>query len=198
MNRDELLDRIAEIRVWKRADERAVSKPLLLLYALAQCARGVRDLRFCDIDPVIQGLLREFGPHRQSYRPEYPFWRLQSDDLWEVEDANGLPRRQSNTDVKRSVLLEHNIAGRFPEEIYSLLVSDQQLVNEIAHSILDAHFVESTHEEILSAVGLSVDRTTSGRRRRDPTFRSRVLNAYEHRCAICGFRGKPGPVRDWT
>lgn len=187
MNRQELLDRVAEVRVWKRAGERAVSKPLLLLLALAKCVQEVRDLRFADVDPIIQDLLREFGPHRQRYSPEYPFWRLQNDGLWEVEDAEDLPRRQSNTDAKRSVLLERNVAARFPEEIYDLFAANHQLVYEVAHSILDSHFAESMHDEILSAIGLSIDWSTSRRRRRDPGFRERILNAYEHRCAICGF-----------
>lgn len=59
---------------------------------------------------------------------------------------------------------------------------------EIAIWILDAHFPESLHSEILSAVGLDADlREVSRRRRRDPQFRDRILTAYEYRCAVCGF-----------
>lgn len=188
MRRDELLDRVAGVRIWRRAGQRAVSKPLLMLLALAKCTQGERELRFADIDPVMQDLLREFGPSRSSYHPEYPFWRLQNDGLWEVEDADDLPTRESNTDARRSVLLDKNSAGRFPKAVYDLFAADRQLVADVVHSLLDAHFAQSMHDEILSAVGLSIDWTTSRRQRRDPAFRDRVLRAYEHRCAICGLQ----------
>jgi putative restriction endonuclease len=59
----------------------------------------------------------EFGPRRQSYHPEYPFWRLQNDDLWELTNAEELETRRGNTDAKKTELLEHKVAGGFPPEI---------------------------------------------------------------------------------
>jgi putative restriction endonuclease len=46
----------------------------------------------------LTGLLKEFGPPRQSYHPEYPFWRLQNDGAWEVHAAGSLKARKGNTD----------------------------------------------------------------------------------------------------
>jgi len=36
------------------------------------------------LEPDLERLLFEFGPPRKAYHPEYPFWRLQNDGVWEV------------------------------------------------------------------------------------------------------------------
>jgi hypothetical protein len=38
--------------------------------------------------PFIE-LLQEFGPPRKAYHPEYSFWFLRSEGIWEVEPATG-------------------------------------------------------------------------------------------------------------
>ena len=65
------------------------------------------------------------------------------------------------------------------------LAAVPELVTRIAGRILERHFPESLHQDILDAVGLTVG-TVVGPRKRDPAFRQRVLKAYEYRCAICG------------
>lgn len=91
------------ITVWRRGDERAPHKPLLALYAIARLLRSrERMIPYSEIDRELGKLLIEFGPRRQSYHPEYPFWRLQNDGLWEVSPTKGLATRSSNTDPKRS------------------------------------------------------------------------------------------------
>ena len=54
-------------------------------------------------------------------------------------------------------------------------------------------FLESLHQDILDAVGLTFE-TGSKARKRDPAFRQRVLKAYEYRCAVCGFDVRLGTV----
>src|SRR5262249_26056526 len=63
----------------------------------------------------------------------------------------------------------------------------------IASRILEEHFPESLHPDILSAVGLTLE-TADARRKRDPKFRQMVLTAYEWRCAVCGFDVRLGSV----
>ena len=47
----EVLDRFAGINVWKRGEERAPHKPLLILYALARLQRGEpRLVRFDELE----------------------------------------------------------------------------------------------------------------------------------------------------
>jgi putative restriction endonuclease len=77
--------------------------------------------------------------------------------------------------------------------VQAALASDPGLVAAIASRILEQHFPESLHTDILNAVGLTLE-TTVTRRRRDPTFRQRVPSAYEYRCAVCGFDVRLGTV----
>jgi putative restriction endonuclease len=105
-----------------------------------------------DRDP--RALLLHFGPHRKSQHPEYPFWRLQNDGLWELHGADLVKPRASNNDAKRSELLKHHVEGGLPESIFAALRARSRLLAAVAQRLLDANFPASMHEDILSAVGL--------------------------------------------
>ncbi|MGD9546708.1 MAG: phosphorothioated DNA-binding restriction endonuclease [Candidatus Krumholzibacteriia bacterium] len=185
--REAILDKFREINVWKRGDERAPNKPLLLLFALARVSRNEdREVRYPEIHEKVGGLLREFGPPRQVVHPEYPFWRLQNDGIWIVRDTDkpGMPAR--NGDPKVSVLVKHQISAGFNPEFDQALRNDSALIAESAGIILEAHFPASIHDDILSAVGMQL-REAFTRRQRDPAFREKVLSAYGRRCAVCGY-----------
>jgi putative restriction endonuclease len=66
-------------------------------------------------------------------------------------------------------------------------------VTDIAARLLERHFPESIHPDILDAVGLTPG-AAPAERKRDPKFRQRVLVAYEWRCAVCGFDVRLGSV----
>ena len=142
---------------------------------------------YAEIDRELGKLLVEFGPRRQSYHPEYPFWRLQNDGLWEVSPTEGLVTRSSNTDAKKSELLEQNVHGGFLPEIYAILSQDKHLVRQIVQDLLNANFPESIHQDILDAVGIELAIDTRMVIGRSPDFRDRILRAYEYSCAVCGF-----------
>jgi putative restriction endonuclease len=195
MQQEQIQKLFSQINVWKRGTERAPHKPLLLLYALAKCSRGeFREIPYTEIDCELRKLLIEFGPTRQTYHTEYPFWRLQNDGLWELYGAKGLESRQSNTDTKKSELLKHNVKGGFLKPIFEELCSNPRLLSLIAHEILDLNFPTSIHEDILAAVGLEIEIEHVGRKKRDPLFRARIMKAYEYRCAICGFDVRLGTI----
>lgn len=188
MDRDQLKSLFENINVWRRGSERAPRKPLLLLYALGKCSRREpRAIPFSEIAPALQKLLHEFGPSRKAYHPEYPFWWLQSDGIWKLSETENLEKRKGHTDPKKSELLRHNVTGGFPEPIYNLLCQDSQLIVEITQEVLDRSFPSSIHEDILDAVGIELNIQVVTRTRRTPDFRDRVMRAYEHRCAVCGF-----------
>jgi putative restriction endonuclease len=193
---DPILQRFDRLNVWSRGDQRAPHKPLLVLYALARWSRGERgDLPFREVEKPLTELLREFGPSRKSDHPEYPFWRLQNDGVWVVSDSSTMKPRQSNGDPPKGELLAHEARGGFSPEVQAALRTNPGLVAEIATHLLEGHFPESLHPDILSAVGLSLGATTTTeRKRRDPDFRKRVLTAYEYRCAVCGFDVRLGSV----
>jgi putative restriction endonuclease len=54
-------------------------------------------VEYAKVDADLGKLLVEFGPRRQSYHTEYPFWRLQNDGLWELTRTEGLTTRRGNT-----------------------------------------------------------------------------------------------------
>jgi putative restriction endonuclease len=186
-------DRFGDLTVWKRGDQRAPHKPLLVLYAMGRLAQGDRWLRFSEIESDLTELLKEFGPPRKSHHPEYPFWHLQSDGVWVVPEAEILEMRQSASNPPKTELREKEARGGFPEDIYRAFRDDLELRREIAQLLLSAHFPSSLHEDIATAVGLDLEGTTS--ERRDPEFRTRVLRAYQYQCAICGFDLQVGTNR---
>jgi putative restriction endonuclease len=195
MTSDEIRELFRAITVWRRGDERAPHKPLLALYAIARLLRGgERMIPYTEVDRELGKLLIEFGPRRQSYHPEYPFWRLQNDGLWEVSPTEGLATRRSNTDVKKSDLIEHNVHGGFLPEIYNKLLQDKHLVRAIAQDLLDANFPESIHQDILDEVGIEFEIGTRMVMVRSPDFRERILRAYEYSCAVCGFDVRLGTI----
>jgi putative restriction endonuclease len=79
--------------------------------------------------------------------------------------------------------------------VRAALQQDPSLLQEVARRILNAHFPETLHADILAAVGLNLTENATARsegseykrRHRDPTFRERVLRAYEYRCCVCGY-----------
>ena len=127
--------------------------PLLLLYALGRLSRGVgKSMPFREVAPELTELLREFGPSRKSYHPEYPFWRLQNDGIWVVNKADELRRRTGQTDVPKRELLDHDVHAHFDDEISDRLQCEPTLVTDIALRLLDGHFPVSIHQDILDAV----------------------------------------------
>lgn len=189
MDAQVLLDRVGKLKVWSRGNERAPHKPLLLLYALARLQRGGDQwLSYESVDRDVGELLREFGPPRKSYHPEYPFFRLQHDELWTLDGIEKTTPRTGHADPRKSELLRHGVRGRLAPDVIELLSEHPQLIGIAAREVLDAHFPASLHEDLLAAVGLDVEpRTLVPQRARDPAFRERVLVAYERRCAICSY-----------
>ena len=82
--------------------------------------------------------------------------------------------------------------GGFNNDVYGYLSSNRSSAIRIVNSILNNNFPESIHEDILQAVNLEVQEEAINRNRRDPYFRDRVLTAYEHQCAVCGFNVRVG------
>lgn len=192
MTKKDVVKLFDKINVWERGGQRAPHKSLLLLYALARCQQGAdRLIPYFEIDDTLRKLLMEFGPPRKSYHPEYPFWRLQNDNIWEIPNKEKLARRKGNTDAKKSELLKHDVHGGFSQTIYEYLASDPELRVRLIKDILTKSFPESIHEDIIEAVGLStID--NQKRPQRNPEFRDRVIRAYEHKCAVCGYNVKIG------
>lgn len=192
MDSTELKDRISKLTIWKKNGQRAPHKPLLVLYALGKLQANIRYLPYEQVKSDLTNLLKEFGPYRKSYHPEEPFVRLFNDGIWLLN------HNREDIHIENNWLLKNEIIGGFSEKVISLLNNNDSLVQEIATIILNEHFSETLHEDILQAVGLNISGTistninTSKKRIRDPQFRDKILRAYEYSCAVCGFNVRLG------
>ena len=196
---DEWRTALGNLNTWKRGNQRAVHKPLLSLMLLARAeAGGDSSVRFEEIYEQLHCLLHDFGPRRKSLHPEYPFWHLQSDGFWHVEEAEALPLRKAGNSPTKSTLLKMDAAGFVPDELWRVLAEDARLRLELTNLVLKQFWPETQHGKIKQAVGLpdgyipTTGTETSKKLKRDPEFRKAVLRAYEHRCAVCGYDGRLG------
>lgn len=195
MDSGELLHIFTGITVWKQGDKRAPHKPLLILYMLGRLKRGEHGtVSFDEMDMEVGKLLAEFGPDRKT-QPLYPFWYLQNDGLWILNNVDKSDEGPLGPPPTKTYFRSRDVRGGFPDGIVHTLVSNPDLIRQIATKILSDNFPSTLHEDILQAVGLDLNPDgvavksvkSEPKRSRDPEFRKRVLRAYEYRCAVCGF-----------
>jgi len=192
---DTYLNRIRRLNVNRTGERRAPHKPLLLLIAIAKLLREEREIPFSDVEAILTPLLKAYAPPVQGrYQPELPYWHLRTDGLWDVPGAESF-ERQAGGFPKMAEL--RSSAGNLDGDFAAALSADPGLAQAVVIILLEEHFPESLHADIIAAVGLEIPKSTTvsdrqqvthTQRRRDPRFRQSVLRAYEHRCAVTGFR----------
>lgn len=166
---------------------RAPHKPLLVLYALAKLLAGQNEIIFAEAENDLRNLLDDFGPPRRKNRPEYPFWRLQKDHVWQVDLLVPIKENKSG-DVGKKALIDAGAKGFFTTELISNFRKNPKKIRQLVEEILVANFPETIHEDILQAVGIDLEEIGKASRGvRCPKFREKVLQAYGYRCAVCGF-----------
>lgn len=201
---DHIRARFATLNTWRRAGVRAPHKPLLLLFALGRVLRGEdRLVRFGAVEQQLDALIAEFGPPRKHTRgrARYPFWHLRNDGLWELPAATGLIDAGLDRSNEPYIRDLREARGGFPEALHLQLVAQPWLCIELIERMIAGHFPDSYREEIRAAIGVPTGlfqaqilaeqvaramRYATGRPR-DPAFREAVLDAWNGRCAVCGF-----------
>ena len=194
MDREEIIQKFEKLNVWKNGDQRAVHKPLLVLYAIGQLLRGQsRLISFSDVEEELKNLLKEFGPWRPSHRPQYPFWRLrkEKEKIWEIPDEHRIREGQrsdgkSTGDPKIDDLRQYGVGGLL-EPIAYQFQENPDLAFEVAQNLLNAHFPISYHKDILEKVGITHPLQILHLEPRIWNFRENILKIYDYRCAVCGF-----------
>lgn len=113
---------IANITIWRKGEQRAPHKPLLLLYVLANYQQGHARLfdYGTEVHAQLLSLLERFGPDRKEHYPNMPFWRLKGDGFWDLENSELCSTTGSKQPPVKE-LVEHKVAGGFDEEYYALL-----------------------------------------------------------------------------
>lgn len=187
---------LSDLHTWKRGGKRAPHKPLLSLLLIARADAGEENtLHFTDVEQPLEKLLREFGPSRKAYHPEFPFWHLQHDGFWKIDGADRLPKKKGGASPTRTTLRRDDVTGYVPGDLWNALVNDAVLRADLASRLLEGFWPHTQHQAIRSAVGLPDEGGTGAdreRKHRDPRFRENVIRAYERRCAICGYDGRLG------
>lgn len=195
MDKEEVLEKFSNLNIYRRGNRRAPHKPLLILIAISKLLQGQINLPYEEIEQILKPLLDAYAPPVSgNHQPELPYWHLQSDKLWEVSDAETLPRQLGGFPKKSGL---RKSSGCFPKDILQVFREDQNFSKQIVSIILNKHFPESLHEDILAAVGMiflpeSKTKEQPGiylnDKKRDPKFRENILRAYEFQCALTGFR----------
>lgn len=171
--------------MWRKGEQRAPHKPLLLLHVLSHYRQG-HDRLFnygSEIYEPLLDLMERYGPQRRDQRPDMPFWRLKGDGFWELQNAELCSTKGSRQPPRRE-LIEYNVEGGFDADNFALVAKNHRLIDTLAQQLLEAHFPVSIQEDIADEMGFDI-RTSL--RQRDPKFRQMVLRAYNYQCAICGF-----------
>lgn len=157
MSDDPLLARFAALRTWRRRGEQAPHKPLLILLSLARLARGAPRLaRFDELEAELKELLAQVGGALP--RPEYPFWHLRSDEVWELQGDERLQLRPTARGGAQTpsagALRAAAIRGGFPEPIHRALQRDPALRQRLVAQLLAQHFPPTQHAALRGALGL--------------------------------------------
>src|SRR3990170_3289026 len=130
---NEPLKAFDNIRVWQRGDRRAPHKPLLILMALGNLARGEKPrAEFADIEGKLGRLLEEFGPSGSNTTRHFPFWHLATDGLWQLNGPAEILARPPGATPTIGELRSNHISGGFPPEIQAAFQDNPALVAEVA------------------------------------------------------------------
>jgi putative restriction endonuclease len=195
--RERVLARLASLRQHQQNGRRSPHKPLLVLLALGRVwNRGRSDLPWQEARTSLAALIDEFGPASTTAPAQsaaYPFTRLRADTVWVLD--HDVPMDNVGP------LGRHPVTGRFAPDIERALAADRDLVRLAARSLVDAHFPDTVAPDVLAAAGFDPEPVADpavlpadapGRRRRDPTWPGLVLQAWDRRCAFCGYDGRVG------
>jgi putative restriction endonuclease len=198
MRREQVVERFLSLRQHQQGGRRAPHKPLLVLIALGRIATaGSSSVTWFEARQSLGDLLAEFGPMSKTSRAQsaaYPFTRLRSDGVWvlDVDVPMDNPGPLNSGDV----------TGRLESQLEARLKADPQLLSQVARDLVESNFPATVAPELLTAVGLDPDAVlrpsgslpapAAALRRRNADWRGQVLQAWDRRCAFCGYDGQVG------
>ncbi len=150
---NDILRSFMNVRVKKLEGSYLLNKPLLLLFTLGRCRqRKDRLAPFFVYEDALLSVSRDFG----KLNAVFPFGRLLADGIWDIPHNSELYRNSSG-DLLRSELIEKNVVGGFPVEIYSKLSSDSELMQAVTTMLIKTYIPQ----EKWAAVILTFEITSS-------------------------------------
>ncbi|MFJ8040339.1 HNH endonuclease [Kitasatospora sp. NPDC096147] len=188
MNQLQLLDTLADLRQDRSCGEPAPHKPLLLLtlFGRLQSTRTSR-VDYAEVRGPLSALITEVigdgaevEPSTVAGRAKRPLKHLES-TLWDDRGSHGVLRPE----VERLLLDPENLDDAVA------LVLRRYLPEESWQHVLEATGLGtgSPFERALQELSPRYRTSTTTERVRETAFRSGVLLAYAHTCAMCGYWG---------
>jgi putative restriction endonuclease len=191
----------------------APHKPLLLLLLLGEIERkGENRFDYETLQRRWNELWPKFGWNTKSGRSkvDYPYRYLMAEGFWRLFGNEGPIPAKELEEPSSSRLRAQAPFGRFTEPEWELL-QNPHFRHRLEEVLLNEYFPDYQREDLAASVGLAVGeeletvgvlRETVLVTRRDSAeqarFRIQVLEAYEERCAVCGFAPKgnrsPSPI----
>jgi putative restriction endonuclease len=126
---------------------------------LAAWRTGTSSTSFAEVEDDLRGLLREFGPPRET-SPGYPFHHLTTDGLWTVRTPSGVGSPGPYLGDLRD-----GAVGELSTDFARDLEGDPRLFAAVVRAILDANFLPTLHEDILAATGIALEPTELAKHR---------------------------------
>jgi putative restriction endonuclease len=195
---DAVLARLTVLRQHEHNGRRSPHKPLLVLLALGRLhTTGSSAISWSEARTQLADLIAEFGPASRTSRAQsaaYPFTHLRNDRVWALDHDVPMDRI--------GPLAKHRVVGRMEQALESLLAQDRALRLSAARAMVDSHFPDTIASDVLTAVGFDpnavlhaqalVPDPADAERRRAPGWRESVIQAWDRRCAFCGYDGQVG------
>jgi predicted restriction endonuclease len=145
------------LRDGRGANKDVVHRPLLTLMLLARAQQGEpNEVRFNDLDPPFREVIDQFAPSRYPSGLEYPFWYLQRNYFWVVQNPDILPRVKNKDRPSRRGLIKYNAKGLVRAGLWDELLKDPARIERLAEHILDEFWPDVPRKRIAYAVGLTV------------------------------------------
>lgn len=167
-------------------------KYLVLLLSLRKLKETKSSaLSWNEDSPKLESLIEQFN-NKSNINALNPFFRLKNDGIWEINST--LDAESKIAEIRRV-----NPVGKLTSSIESELLNNYELTNEVIRQILAVAFSDSFYEDVLVAVGFdsreilySAPREIllDTSKKRDSQWPAKILQAWESRCAFCGYDGK--------
>ena len=137
-NRELILDAFRNMKRGRRGAMWAPHKPLLLLLALKRIRSGEpRLMEFEEVELVLRDLMATLREEGWKPNPNYPFWRLRKDEIWEVEPSEELERSENESgDVSSKHLRAVGARAGLKKMVDQALRADRSLLAEVEELLL--------------------------------------------------------------
>ncbi|MGW7364054.1 HNH endonuclease [Streptomyces sp. NPDC054841] len=202
-----LLDMLRNLKVHQKNGRPSRHKPLALLWGISRIANGKPPLApWRQFRDEVGGLLTEFGLPESSVTPEYPFWHLQTSQLW---DVHGLSPEQSAKPHAATFDRTNPEAGM--TEQAALLLDDPFVRSQAVAVLRETYLADIDHHALMERLGLAGYESASGvpddiegqeteldpasrrtvtlsRIVRDPELTATVKRLHGDHCQVCGLR----------